>query len=57
MIKYLCNDCGFDFKSDEGPDARKCPTCKSEADNHIMMSLTEDSDVLHVKGQKYTCDA
>lgn len=57
MIKYLCNDCGQEFNSNEGPLTRKCPDCESKADEHVMMSLTEKDDILHVRGQKITCDA
>ena len=57
MLKFLCNDCGSDFKSGEKPDTRECPYCKASASEHILMSLSEPEDGLTISGQQQTWDA
>lgn len=57
MLKFLCNDCGSDFKSDRKPDARKCPECGASASEHTLMSLSEPEDQLTVRGQISQWDA
>jgi len=57
MIKYLCNECGHDFKSDKGVEDRECPTCHTNADQHIMMSFSEPEDQKTLRGQLSSWDA
>jgi len=44
MIKFLCNECGCDFNSNKEAIERHCPSCKSTAEDHVLMSFSEIDD-------------
>jgi predicted nucleic acid-binding Zn-ribbon protein len=43
-MKYLCNQCGNEFTSQEKPLKRSCPYCNSEGNQHIPQPFGTSTD-------------